>query len=279
MVEFDSMRIKESQEHFGGGSCSINLHDVNSMRSTAMATSTGITIIILVISKLNEYKRMIRPVGDSNVFIFDIDNCLYEKKCGFLRKEEEFIENLYNDLSRGKYVPSIDEAYEEFGGKMYCKVMEKYCGIDGVELSRLRMGFDGSCYLKKNNELRDILNKIPGRRFCLTNSPSDRAKSILERIGILDCFEGIFCQEPSINTCIFKPLKGVYSFVEEVLGITRNSLGVKNVYFFDDLEKNLEAPSSMGWKCYLIDDNINDVLKEIIEEKELGVGYSNVIST
>jgi putative hydrolase of the HAD superfamily len=99
---------------------------------------------------------------------------------------------------------------------------------------------------------RELLLRLPGRRWVFTNARRDWAERGLESMGIRDCFEGIF----DISTFDWesKPSLCVYHEVERRIGASSDAL-----VLLDDSTANLTTANRCGWQTVLVHPNsVND---------------------
>lgn len=125
--------------------------------------------------------------------------------------------------------------------------------------------------LKPNPELAKLFQDCPYRKICFTNTSVIAATKILKSLGVLHCFESVFC----VNFDDFilthrKPNLSAYEFIENCYGVKVDENGLKNVIFFDDTDENVKIALEIGWYAHLVDDCGLSVakIKSIIERYE-----------
>jgi putative hydrolase of the HAD superfamily len=101
--------------------------------------------------------------------------------------------------------------------------------------------------LEPNPLLREQLLRLPGRRFVFTNGARAYAGRVLERLGVTDCFEGVFAIEDADLTP--KPEPSTFRRMIERFGIEPRS-----AIFFEDTPRNLEPAKALGMATVLIGD-------------------------
>jgi putative hydrolase of the HAD superfamily len=86
---------------------------------------------------------------------------------------------------------------------------------------------------------------LPGRKFILTNGTRTHAEKVARRIGLLEHFDDIF--DIAAGEFVPKPDRAIYErFIE------RFSIEPARAAIFEDLSRNLEAPSALGMTTVLV---------------------------
>jgi putative hydrolase of the HAD superfamily len=112
--------------------------------------------------------------------------------------------------------------------------------------------------LEPNPLLRDQLLRLPGRRFVFTNGAREYAGRVLERLGVTDCFDGVFAIEDADLTP--KPAPSTYRRMIQRFGFEPRSAA-----FFEDTPRNLEAAKALGMATILIGDGHGKPLGDHID--------------
>lgn len=112
--------------------------------------------------------------------------------------------------------------------------------------------------LEPNPALRDQLLRLPGRRFVFTNGAREYAGRVLERLGVTDCFDGVFAIEDADLTP--KPAPSTYRRMIQRFGFEPRSAA-----FFEDTPRNLEAAKALGMATILIGDGHGKPLGDHID--------------
>lgn len=113
--------------------------------------------------------------------------------------------------------------------------------------------------LEPNPALRDQLLRLPGRRFVFTNGAREYAGRVLERLGVTDCFDGVFAIEDADLTP--KPAPSTYRRMIQRFGFEPRSAA-----FFEDTPRNLEAAKALGMATILIGDGHGKPLGDHIDQ-------------
>ncbi len=112
--------------------------------------------------------------------------------------------------------------------------------------------------LEPNPVLREQLLRLPGRRFVFTNGAREYAGRVLGRLGVTDCFDGIFAIEDADLTP--KPAPSTYRRMIQRFGFEPRSAA-----FFEDTPRNLEAAKALGMATILIGDGHGKPLGDHID--------------
>ena len=112
--------------------------------------------------------------------------------------------------------------------------------------------------LEPNPRLRDQLLRLPGRRFVFTNGAREYAGRVLDRLGVTDCFDGVFAIEDADLTP--KPEPSTYRRMIQRFGFEPRSAA-----FFEDTPRNLEAAKALGMATILIGDGHGKPLGDHID--------------
>ncbi|MDY6922734.1 MAG: pyrimidine 5'-nucleotidase [Pseudomonadota bacterium] len=112
--------------------------------------------------------------------------------------------------------------------------------------------------LEPNPRLREQLLRLPGRRFVFTNGAREYAGRVLDRLGVTDCFDGVFAIEDADLTP--KPEPSTYRRM-----IQRFKFEPRSAAFFEDTPRNLEAAKALGMATILIGDGHGKPLGDHID--------------
>ena len=99
--------------------------------------------------------------------------------------------------------------------------------------------------LEPNPRLDEVLARLPGRKFVLTNGARFHAARVLARIGITDRFDGVFAIEDMDLTP--KPAPSTYRHFLE-----RFEIAPHRAVFFEDTPRNLAPAKALGMATVLL---------------------------
>lgn len=216
----------------------------------------NIFLIPLKQSSIEIYKNKLPR--SNKILLFDIDDTLYCKSTGLtnlmFKKIHEF--GLKLDIPEDQLTGIL----KEFNSKYHLSVkgyMKHFPNADLSEFNQKVLNeLEVEGYVKPDIELRNILQKIDLKFYCLTNSNEVHAIRVLKALGIDDLFSGVFyCEYNKTGDFICKP-------DDMVLDIVEKCLGNNTYYFFDDLAKNLLAARKRGWQTFLV--NVENNIKTIL---------------
>jgi putative hydrolase of the HAD superfamily len=93
--------------------------------------------------------------------------------------------------------------------------------------------------------LASAIERLPGRKFILTNGSRTHAEKVAARLGFTDHFEDIF--DIVRSELLPKPARQTYDRFVAATGVIPARTAM-----FEDLSRNLEVPSSLGMKTVLV---------------------------
>lgn len=161
--------------------------------------SLGVPLYITMNHKnLKKYKHLVRPVYNSPLLVFDIDNTLYTSRNGL----EDEVRRL---LVKGLREILWEQGEDKISDDDLLKCMIKLCEIYGlssrgalkefnIQLQCLIKNFnliDFGKFVEKDDKLRQELENIKMRKICFTNAGMFQAKKVLSSLGVEDCFDVI----------------------------------------------------------------------------------------
>ena len=117
-------------------------------------------------------------------------------------------------------------------------------------------------YVQKNVALKPMLKSLPFPVSIFTNSPLEHAERVLNRLGVIDCFENIF--DIRFSKFLGKPVPSAFDRVLDEIG--KQS---EDVLFIDDVPSYLRAFQEMGGEVLLVANNEKEKLPFIHDIMEL----------
>jgi len=185
--------------------------------------------------------------GHVRAWVFDMDDTLYPREQGLMRLVQARINAFV--------VEAVGLAPEEAG-----VLQRQFLDEHGTTLAGLMANYavDTERFLREvhdvpldsvepNPLLAERLRALPGRCYVFTNGATDYAHRVLARIGIADCFSGVFAIEDADLTP--KPAPSTFRRMLERFGIEPHQAA-----FFEDTPKNLEPAKALGMTTVLIGD-------------------------
>jgi len=191
--------------------------------------------------------------------LFDMDDTLYPLSLGInLACRQNIIDYMLNKL----------QIQESLVPKMFLDLYKEY----GTTMAGLKLlGYDFDCdefhacvhgalpyeKLKPDPVLRNLLLSLPQRKLIFTNSDEAHAATVLEKMGLQGCFEGIICFEtlnqpsPDSSTSDKRILcKPSLESMEAVVEIAK--LNPKKTVFFDDSPRNIASGKAAGFHTVIV---------------------------
>ncbi|KAI8868854.1 pyrimidine 5-nucleotidase [Ramicandelaber brevisporus] len=212
-----------------------------------------------------------KPGRPSDVFFFDIDNCLYPMSTGIARSMRDLIIQFaitHSGISVEDAPAICANYYKNYG--LCARGLIIHHNINPVEFNDQ---VDGRLpiedVIKPDPELRGILERLVTRRWAFTNAGIDHGRRVLAALGIDDLFEGItYCDYAEPNFAC-KPELPAYRKALNEAGLVEmaakvpqdeNSTTVANgyapggssssdiqCYFVDDSATNVQTAEKLGW--------------------------------
>lgn len=191
-------------------------------------------------------------------WVFDMDDTLYPREQGLMSLVQARINafvveavGLAPDEARVLQRQFLDEHGTTLAGLManYAVDTERFLHeVHDVPL-------DG---LEPNPRLADRLKALPGQCYVFTNGAKAYAHRVLDRIGIADCFSGVFAIEDADLTP--KPAPSTFRRMLE-----RFEIESHRAAFFEDTPRNLEPAKALGMSTILIGDGHGKPLGDHID--------------
>ena len=191
-------------------------------------------------------------------WVFDMDDTLYPRDQGLMELVQARINayvveavGLDPDSARVLQRQFLDEHGTTLAGLMANYTIEPEHFLHDVH----DVPMDG---LEPNPALRHQLLRLPGRRFVFTNGAREYAGRVLDRLGVTDCFDGVFAIEDADLTP--KPEPSTFRRMIRTFGFEPRS-----AVFFEDTPRNLEPAKALGMATVLIGDGHGKPLGDHID--------------
>jgi len=185
--------------------------------------------------------------SDVRSWVFDMDDTLYPREQGLMGLVQKRI-NAFVVEAVGMAPEEASILQRQFldeHGTTLAGLMANYA-VDTERFLREvhDVPLDG---VEPNPRLAEQLKALPGKCWVFTNGARDYAHRVLERIGIADCFDGVFAIEdgdltPKPNPATFRRM------------LARFDIDPCRAAFFEDTPKNLEPAKALGMRTVLIGD-------------------------
>jgi putative hydrolase of the HAD superfamily len=191
-------------------------------------------------------------------WVFDMDDTLYPPEQGVMALVQARINafmvdavGLPHDEARVLQRQFLDEHGTTLAGLManYAVDPERFLReVHDVPLDSL----------EPNPRLADLLGRLPGRRFVLTNGARCHAVRVLDRIGIADLFDGVHCIEDM--ELVPKPAPATFRRF-----LDRFAIDPHTAAFLDDTPKNLSPAKAIGMTTILTQHGLGRPLTDGID--------------
>ena len=178
-------------------------------------------------------------------WVFDLDNTLYPADCGLFRqidrKMTEFISRLLS-LPPDEARRIQKQYYREYGTTL-SGLMRRH-SVDPHEFMDYVHDIDAS-EVDANPDLGAEIERLPGKRYIMTNGSVAHAENVLTQLGLTQHFNDIF--DIAAAEFLPKPHRATY---EAFIG--RFGFEARAAAMFEDLPQNLQAPHALGMTTILL---------------------------
>ena len=191
-----------------------------------------------------------RGFETTRVWIFDLDNTLYPADCNLFAQVDQ---KMGEFISRYLGVPFVyarhlqKTYYRQFGttlcGLMKVHRMDPKPFLDYVHDLDLTV-------MREHPELAAAIDRLPGRKLIFTNGSRAHAERVAGKLGVLQCFEGIF--DISDADYVPKPTASCYDQFCRVHAVEAAAAAM-----FEDMPHNLQAPHALGMTTVLVRSDAN----------------------
>jgi len=189
-----------------------------------------------------------------SIFMFDLDNTLYKDTNNFFDKIKikmnEYICDLI-DVSAEEAAIIRDDYYHKYGTTLE-GLRQKY----NIDPDHFLKHIDDVCLndLKPDLELVDLISKLPGQKYILTNASDYHAHRVLKRLELAEYFDGVFTIQSANHTP--KPEMDYYTqFIKQYHIDPQHSI------FFEDSSHNLLTAAELGIQTVLIRTNCHKAMQ------------------
>ncbi|KAE8415931.1 Haloacid dehalogenase-like hydrolase-domain-containing protein [Aspergillus pseudocaelatus] len=208
-------------------------------------------------TSIHHFRKAMSPSNDATsagsdsrpVFFFDIDNCLYSRKCNIHDEMQKLIHRFFvKHLSlNGEDAHMLHKKYyTEYG--LAIEGLTRHHKIDPLQFnSEVDDTLPLDTILKPDPQLRKLLEDIDRskvRLWLLTNAYVTHGKRVVKLLGVDDQFEGItFCDYGQLPL-VCKPTQEMYAKAEREANVPSTA----ERYFVDDSGLNCKHAAARGWQ-------------------------------
>jgi putative hydrolase of the HAD superfamily len=179
-----------------------------------------------------------------SAWVFDLDNTLYPASALY----DEIGVRMTNYIARAAGVDASEalrlreKYFHEYGATIVGLV--RHHGVDARDFLADVHEADHSV-LVVDDELRELIERLPGQRIVFTNGGGGHPERVLESLGLASCFDGIFDIEAAHLAP--KPQRESYDRL-----VNRFSIDPKQSILIEDTLRNLEPAHALGFTTALI---------------------------
>lgn len=180
-----------------------------------------------------------------DTWVFDLDNTLYAANADIFPQVDARIRE-YTARILGLDLDSAyalqKDLYRKYGTSLRGLMLEH--GVEPGPFLDYVHDIDYSA-LRPDPALATALERLPGRRYIMTNGTARHALNTITQLGIAPLFEDIF--DVVAADLIPKPAGSAYDKLFRDYGIAPKSAAM-----FEDLPRNLTYPNHVGMKTVLV---------------------------
>jgi putative hydrolase of the HAD superfamily len=197
-----------------------------------------------------------------NAWVFDLDNTLYPRHSNIFPQISERVNTFLQRLlgvSREEALRVDRYFHDRYGVTLRGLIVEH--GITPDAFLEYVHDIDHSS-LQPDPALAAAIERLPGRKFILTNGSRRHAEKIAERLGITRHFEDIF--DIVRSELVPKPNRESYDRFIAATGVRPGEAAM-----FEDLSRNLLVPQKLGMATVLVvPDKTIEIVAEAWEQTE-----------
>ncbi len=199
--------------------------------------------------------------ADVDAWVFDLDNTLYPRHTNLFRQVDrrirEFVEKIL-DLDAEAAHRLQKDYYQRYGTTLRGLIVEH--GIAPDDFLEYVHDIDHSP-VQADPVLASAIERLPGKKFILTNGSRAHAEKVAARLGITDHFADIF--DIVRLELLPKPAQESYD-----LFIAQTGVRPRQAAMFEDLARNLTVPKTLGMATVLVvPTNTGEIISEAWEQE------------
>lgn len=200
-------------------------------------------------SRIGHCRRRQRHVSytpEQRVWLFDLDNTLHDSSRAIFKA--------INGAMTAAVAASLDISLETASQlrasywKRYGATvigMVRHHGVDAQTFLDLSHQFEVAPLVHGEPGLAYKLKHLPGRKILLTNAPLSYARKVLQKLGILHCFDQLWAIDHMTLQGQIKP-KPSLALMKQILARLR--VRPQQVILVEDTLKNLKSARQIGMK-------------------------------
>jgi len=178
--------------------------------------------------------------------VFDVDETLYPKGTGLLRKINErivvYIQGKFN-CSNVEAEKVRVQLYEKYGSTITGLMKDN--SIDPIDYFSFIANINVNEFLQENLELKNILDSIKCRKYVFTNAIESHAFNVINALDLKECFDGVYGQE-------FLGFAGKQNYSSFKKFISMTKIEPEKSVMVDDEKKSLVIARGFGMKTVFV---------------------------
>lgn len=182
-----------------------------------------------------------------NTWVFDLDDTLYPRDSGLWAQIDKRISAYVKKqlLVDDAEILRLRKYYRQtYGGALKGMLVEHHIDADDYLADVHNIDYSA---LKPNPQLAKDISKLPGKKFIFTNGDTAHAMRVLNKIGLNNCFDGIY--DVTYTDFVPKPYQQAYdSFIKHF------ALEPQTTAMFEDNLANLEMCKKLGMTTIFVGD-------------------------
>lgn len=198
-----------------------------------------------------DYQSLRNDLKNINGWVFDLDDTLYPPTGEiYAQMAERICAYVMKTLNLDKEAATViqKEYYHKYGATVWGLMVEH--DVDPEDFTDYIHRLDLSS-LHENPQLKRLLNALNGQRFVFTNGAYQHAERVLERLGLTDCFSGIF----SIREADYIPKPALQTYLKMLKTF---DLKAEESIMFDDSPANILGAKKAGMHTVWISSNVEN---------------------
>lgn len=220
-------------------------------------------------------KSISSSVSPFDCLIFDLDDTLYPLSTGIAQAVKRNIEEFLVEkcgFPESKASNLRVELFKTHGSTLAGLRALGYnvTAQDYHSFVHGRLPYDS---IKPDPQLRSLLRSINQRKIIFTNSDRIHAMNVLNRLGLMDCFEQIICFEtmnpslsvetrPDQHPIVLKPSMDAMKIAIDVANVDP-----RRTLFLDDNVRNVAAAKAVGLRTALVGKTVKSKEAEYCVER------------
>ena len=179
-----------------------------------------------------DYKLLQKELKNIKGWVFDLDDTLYPPTGEiYAQMANRICAYVMKTLNIDKKSAAViqKDYYRKYGATVRGLIIEH--NVDPEDFTDYVHELDLSS-LKKNPQLKKCLDALSGKKFIFTNGAYQHAERVLERLGLSECFSGIF----SIREADYIPKPALQTYLKMLKTF---GLKAEESIMFDDSPANI----------------------------------------